>query len=78
MGKKSGGSSVSPQEDMTKAKAEKDRAMRGRDNEPQLDDILSDPMIEALMESDGVDADEIKTLLSEARERYRTPSRTRR
>jgi len=63
---------------MTKAKAEKDRAMRGRDNEPQLDDILSDPVIEALMESDGVEADEIKTLLNAARERYRTPSRSRR
>jgi len=63
---------------MTKTKTDKGQAMRGHETEPQLDDMLSDPMIEALMESDGIDADEIKTLLIEARERYDGPSRTRR
>jgi len=38
-------------------------------SEPALDDMLSDPMTQALMASDGVEAKEIKTLLVEARAR---------
>lgn len=44
--------------------------MRGDEREPRLDEMLNDPMIEALMDSDGTDADAVKTLLSEARGRY--------
>jgi hypothetical protein len=64
---------------MSKTRPAKDQAMRGYDCEPQLEDMLSDPMMLALMESDGVEADEIKNLLTEARERYQAPtSRLRR
>ena len=38
-------------------------------SEPALDDMLSDPMTQALMASDGVEAKEVKTLLVEARAR---------
>jgi hypothetical protein len=35
--------------------------------EPALEDMLSDPMTKALMASDGVEAEEVKSLLVEAR-----------
>lgn len=35
--------------------------------EPTLDEILSDPVIEAVMAADGVDPNEIETLLHRVR-----------
>ena len=40
------------------------------DREPALDDMLTDPMTQAMMASDGVAADEVKHLLAEACQRY--------
>jgi hypothetical protein len=36
--------------------------------EPKLDDLLSDPIILAMMESDGVDRDRLGLLLKSARQ----------
>jgi hypothetical protein len=44
--------------------------MRGNEREPALDDMLTDPMTQALMASDGVDAEKVKDLLAAARRRY--------
>ena len=35
--------------------------------EPTLDEMLSDPVIEAVMEADGVDPGEVETLLRRVR-----------
>lgn len=52
--------------------------MRGKEREPALDDILTDPVTQAVMASDGVAAKDVKTLLEDARRRYGSePSRTR-
>ena len=39
--------------------------MRTCYDEPTLDDMLADPLIETLMRADGVDADELRPALSE-------------
>jgi hypothetical protein len=53
--------------------------MRGSECEPALDDMLTDPMTQALMASDGVDAEKVKDLLAAARRRYgASPSGSRR
>ncbi|HEX4111475.1 MAG TPA: hypothetical protein VH020_02980 [Stellaceae bacterium] len=53
--------------------------MRGNEREPALDEMLTDPMTQALMASDGVDAEKVKDLLAAARRRYgASPSRPRR
>lgn len=44
--------------------------MGGSGYEPGLDDMLNDPVTQAVMASDGVAPDEIKSLLLEARRRY--------
>ncbi|MEA3026953.1 MAG: hypothetical protein QOF91_2238 [Alphaproteobacteria bacterium] len=36
-------------------------------DEPTLDEILSDPVIEAVMEADGVDPGEVETLVRRVR-----------
>lgn len=52
--------------------------MRGKACEPALDEILTDPVTQAVMASDGVAAEDVKTLLEDARRRYGdAPSRTR-
>jgi hypothetical protein len=38
--------------------------------EPRLDEMFQDPMTQALMQSDGIDEQEVKNLLREARDRY--------
>lgn len=45
--------------------------MRGNEREPALDDMLTDPVTQAVMASDGVAAEEVKSLLADARRRYR-------
>ncbi len=40
--------------------------------EPAIADLLRDPVVEAVMASDGVTAEEVRHLLVEARERLRT------
>src|SRR5947209_18158890 len=42
--------------------------MRWCHDEPTLDDMLSDPLIETLMRADGVDADELRPALNEMAE----------
>jgi hypothetical protein len=42
--------------------------MRWCHDEPTLDDMLSDPLIAALMRADGVDADELRPALNEVAE----------
>jgi hypothetical protein len=42
----------------------------GGGREPGLDDMLSDPVTQAVMTSDGVAPEEIKSLLLDARRRY--------
>lgn len=44
--------------------------MGGGGHEPELDDMLSDPVTQAVMASDGVVAEEVKNLLLDARRRY--------
>jgi hypothetical protein len=44
-------------------------AVREKGIEPALDDMLGDPMTQALMASDGVAAEQVLSLLAEARER---------
>jgi hypothetical protein len=62
---------------MGKNRAAKDDAMRGPEEEPALDELLSDPMTKALMASDGVEPRRIKELLIEAQGRYQAaPSGT--
>jgi len=55
---------------MGKTRAAKGEAMCGPEAEPALDELLSDPMTQALMDSDGVEPRRIKELLLEARGRY--------
>jgi hypothetical protein len=63
---------------MTKIARDRSEAMQGKEREPALDDILTDPVTRAVMASDGVVAEDVKTLLADARRRYdREPSRTR-
>jgi hypothetical protein len=50
--------------------AERSFDMGGSGREPGLDDMLSDPVTQAVMASDGVGPEEIKNLLSGARRRY--------
>ena len=58
---------------------ERNDMMHGNDREPALDDMLTDPMTQALMASDGVDAEKVKDLLVAARRRYgASASRSRR
>jgi len=38
--------------------------------EPRLEEMLKDPMTQALMQSDGIDERDLKNLLREARDRY--------
>lgn len=45
--------------------------MRGYEREPALDDMLTDPVTQALMASDGATAEDVKNLLADARRRYR-------
>ena len=42
--------------------------MRWCHDEPTLDDMLRDPLIETLMRADGVDADELRPALNEMAE----------
>ena len=42
--------------------------MRWCHDEPTLDDMLTDPLIESLMRADGVDADELRPALNEMAE----------
>jgi len=42
--------------------------MRWCHDELTLDDMLADPLIESLMQADGVDADELRPALSEIAE----------
>jgi hypothetical protein len=44
--------------------------MGGSGLEPGLDDMLSDPVTQAVMASDGVAPEEVKNLLLDARRRY--------
>ena len=44
--------------------------MQNHDCEPALDEMLTDPMTQALMASDGVNAEKVKDLLAAARRRY--------
>ncbi|WP_157100421.1 hypothetical protein [Rhodoplanes sp. Z2-YC6860] len=39
--------------------------------EPSIDELLTDPLIRALMAADGVDPDELRALLYSAAERVR-------
>jgi len=39
--------------------------MRWCDHEPTLEEILSDPIFRAMMDADGVDPDELETMLRE-------------
>jgi hypothetical protein len=50
--------------------AERSFDMGGSGREPGLDDMLSDPVTEAVMASDGVAPEEVKNLLLDARRRY--------
>ena len=44
-------------------------------DEPGMDDVLSDPLIQSVMAADGVDRDELQTMLSEVAEEIgRRPS----
>ena len=45
--------------------------MSWRNWEPTLEEILSDPIVEALMQADDVDADELDTMLGEIAGRLR-------
>jgi hypothetical protein len=60
--------------DTTMAGTKGSEIMRGSDREPALDDMLTDPMTQALMASDGVDAEKVKDLLAAARRRYSAPA----
>jgi hypothetical protein len=63
---------------MAKMARNRSDVMRGNEREPALDDILTDPVTQAVMASDGVAAEDVKTLLEDARRRYgREASRTR-
>jgi hypothetical protein len=63
---------------MAKVANDRSDAMKGKEREPALDEILTDPVTQAVMASDGVAAKDIKTLLEDARRRYGSePSRTR-
>lgn len=44
--------------------------MRGNEREPALDDMLTDPVTQAIMASDGVAAEDVKDLLTAALRRY--------
>jgi hypothetical protein len=44
--------------------------MGGSEREPGLDDMLTDPVTQAVMASDGVAPEEVKNLLLDARRRY--------
>ena len=47
-------------------------------DEPGVDDVLSDPLIQSVMAADGVDHDELHTMLSEVAEQIgRRPSAKR-
>lgn len=50
--------------------AERSFDMGGSGREPGLDDMLSDPVTQAVMASDGVAPEEVKNLLLNARRRY--------
>lgn len=50
---------------------QRSEAMRGHQREPALDDMLADPMTQALMASDGATAEDVRNLLADARRRYR-------
>ncbi len=55
-------------------------AMRDYGREPALDDMLNDPVTQALMTSDGATPEDVRNLLADARRRYRaatTASRRR-
>jgi hypothetical protein len=57
-----------PQRELQSARSQK---MSWRNWEPTLKEILSDPIVEALMQADDVDADELDTMLGEIAGRLR-------